>query len=498
MKRILLSYYHYLLVIILTGLLVSSTHLKTSTSYTNNNTNQYLPIIGKSCIPNAIISQEDVPFYHLRIEYRTYSDWTELAFAASEDILSMRMLSVEGYPANSKVYINDSGNYIFELNRPVEDVYIEPTVAMTVDLALAPGAITTPINMIQQKGAWFETNIRISQIMENSSSLIYEHTFTEEYAEFALDLTPLESKEPKQVWINHYCPDPNILAIYYGWWDCKPWMMWEDPRFTDHPLIRYSCDDPIAAARHIQQALDAGIDGFATEWLGPHLDTDENLNLLLTAAQNTQFKLAVYLDISGIYNLDNVQEIIHDWLLYIITTYGNHPSYMQVNNKPLIIIFDSDLVKFNIWKNVFDQLNQEGEQATYWAYGLNVSEYTLFDGVHKYLPSDYSILAQDYQEISRATTYYPLLDPTANRKYWSATVIPGFDNRPIDGDIIVDRDDGEYYRQGFEIALQFKPEWLFITSWNEYQENTQIEPSELYSYQYLLLTLEYSHILKGK
>ncbi|MGB3905510.1 MAG: glycoside hydrolase family 99-like domain-containing protein [Anaerolineae bacterium] len=39
-----------------------------------------------------------------------------------------------------------------------------------------------------------------------------------------------------------------------------------------------------------------------------------------------------------------------------------------------------------------------------------------------------------------------------------------------------------------EAALHSDPDWIFITTWNEWWEHTYIEPSESYGDQYLEIT----------
>jgi len=58
--------------------------------------------------------------------------------------------------------------------------------------------------------------------------------------------------------------------------------------------------------------------------------------------------------------------------------------------------------------------------------------------------------------------------------------------------------DGEFYRSTFEAALESDPDWIFITSWNEWWEHTYIEPSELYGDQYLRMTREFARQWKGR
>jgi uncharacterized protein (TIGR03437 family) len=55
----------------------------------------------------------------------------------------------------------------------------------------------------------------------------------------------------------------------------------------------------------------------------------------------------------------------------------------------------------------------------------------------------------------------------------------------------MDREGGALYRRSWEQALESDPQWILITSWNEFLEHTHIEPSEMWGDQYLRITREY-------
>jgi hypothetical protein len=58
----------------------------------------------------------------------------------------------------------------------------------------------------------------------------------------------------------------------------------------------------------------------------------------------------------------------------------------------------------------------------------------------------------------------------------------------VGGTSIIDRRDGATYRASWAGAVAGHPAALGIISWNEFSENSQIEPSKTYGYQYLDLT----------
>jgi hypothetical protein len=86
-------------------------------------------------------------------------------------------------------------------------------------------------------------------------------------------------------------------------------------------------------------------------------------------------------------------------------------------------------------------------------------------------------------------------------RIFAATVQPGYDDHLLPdrrGGQIQERLDGAFYRSTFEAALASDPDWVFITSWNEWWENTQIEPSMTYGDLYLQITREYVDQWKGE
>ena len=60
---------------------------------------------------------------------------------------------------------------------------------------------------------------------------------------------------------------------------------------------------------------------------------------------------------------------------------------------------------------------------------------------------------------------------------WIAPSAPGFDARLVGGTSVVDRRGGETLRMSWQAALASLPDAIGIISWNEFSENTHIEPS---------------------
>ena len=78
-------------------------------------------------------------------------------------------------------------------------------------------------------------------------------------------------------------------------------------------------------------------------------------------------------------------------------------------------------------------------------------------------------------------------------KVYVATAMPGFDERLIPGRTgrYEDRQNGELYRTRLEEVMASNPNWVEAYTWNEWWENTHIEPSVNYGDLYLQITGEY-------
>jgi hypothetical protein len=68
---------------------------------------------------------------------------------------------------------------------------------------------------------------------------------------------------------------------------------------------------------------------------------------------------------------------------------------------------------------------------------------------------------------------------------WIAPAAPGFDARLVGGSNVVERRNGATLRTELDAATGSGPDAVGLISWNEFSENTHVEPSERYGYRYL-------------
>jgi len=457
------------------------------------------------------LSKEQVPltavsFYRLRFELLTTASATRITAQTTENLLTARSMGVNGNP--SRHGVNMQSVWV------AQDTWGD-SIGITADYAVTPAALDTPISYLFEKRTEGSSILRVFNIVGTNATLVQQvqHTGASPLA-FSLDLSALKSVLPLTGQVQSNAK--MLWAFYYQWYSVP----WNTAILQDQPQSGYyNSDDPALIAQHILQAKSAGIDGFIASWWGPPQKPDpppSALDMLLDQAQLQNFSVIINFEtlefdpVTGV-GTPRDEATILAWLRYAIPHFGSHPAYLKVNGKPVFVLWASTTVSNSSWQNIFDQLKTIGMEAVFIAMfngeypALNGLEF--FDGMHTYnilaviqrndqVPT---ILSQTYATTGRAVRYYPLLADSPTPKIWAATVQPGYDDHLIPGrqSPILPRENGALYRSTFEAAMNSDPDWIFITTWNEWWEHTYIEPSQNYGDQYLQITREYAEKWKA-
>ena len=277
----------------------------------------------------------------------------------------------------------------------------------------------------------------------------------------------------------------RFLAFYYPWYGNpeygERWFHWEpDNEYasTHVPLIGfYDSRSEEVMRYHIRLAQSVGFDGFISSWWGPGAYTDRAFEEMLPVARDMGFYLTVYFEIA--HDIEHLEE----QLRYLLTRYGDHPAFMKVDGRPVIFIYGRVIGEFEIedFSQVFARLESEGLPAFYMADRLDEDYLDVFDGLHTYSPL-------------RAMGDYPEVNAQCQEanKTFAATLAPGYDDTIIRvPGLVVDRENGTYYLDSWETVMLTQPDWVLVTSWNEWHEGSEIEPSLEHGDLYLNLTERY-------
>jgi hypothetical protein len=269
-----------------------------------------------------------------------------------------------------------------------------------------------------------------------------------------------------------------VLAYYYIWFDPTSW----DRAKIDYPQLGdYSSDDPNVVRQHVEWAKSAGIQGFIVSWKDTATN-DRRLKLLMQIAKQENFKLAmIYQGLDFTRKPLPASRVAAD-LRTFQQQYAPDPVFYRMGGKVL-----------TIWSGT-------------WAFTANqVAAATApVRGSLLVLSTEKSV--QGYERISGATDgdayYWSSVDPQTDPgyatklkamaaavhkdgKYWIAPFAPGFDARLVGGTKSVSRGDGQVLRAEYSAALSSSPDMLGLISWNEFSENSYIEPSKKYGSFYL-------------
>jgi hypothetical protein len=270
-----------------------------------------------------------------------------------------------------------------------------------------------------------------------------------------------------------------LLVYYYIWFDPR---MWGRAKL-DYPLLgRYSSDDREVMQQHVKWAKQAGIDGFIISWKSTE-KLNRRLEQLMQIAGEEGLKLAIiYQGLDVERQPLPIDRIASDLDLFR-ERYAQDPVF-DLFGRPLVIW--SGTWEF-LPEEVAQVVNPHREHLLILASERNLQGYErlryLVDGNAYYWssvnPETFPGYPEKLEEMGRAAH--------ADGGLWIAPAAPGFDARLAGGTRVVERNNGETLRRQMEAALRSSPDAIGLISWNEFSENTHIEPSEKYRTRYVEL-----------
>jgi len=240
----------------------------------------------------------------------------------------------------------------------------------------------------------------------------------------------------------------------------------------------------------VREAQQAGIDAFVQSWYGPQVEnnqTETNFSQLLDISARRGFRAAVDFEVTSPF-LHSATEVV-DALNYLLAVHAQHPAYLRVDGRPAIFFWRQGQYSVETWSAIRDQVDP-GRTSMWIMEGTDLAYLGPFDGNHLYS------VAWSEDPAGVLTRWgAQVRDWSAARaisRTWVATVMPGYDdlNTGRASAFVRPRAGGEYYRQCWNGAISSHADWVVITSFNEWREGTQIEPSVGYGDLYLNLTAE--------
>jgi glycosyltransferase involved in cell wall biosynthesis len=323
-----------------------------------------------------------------------------------------------------------------------------------------------------------------------------------------LKLTKVKSKINKK--------DSNFPLVgvqYYAWYGegfgSEHWNDTPDTTVKISPSLGfYSSTKGEIIKRHLQMMISSKIDYLI---INLHIDNDGvNKNELISAnhirniilKENLNIKLCIQIvpskNFLGLERTFNAIEVFFD-----------DYCYLKKDNKPILYWFWSSEFDYSSFFNL-DIVRRAKKNCLNFAQSLRepkeINEENLltkgfFDSFYFYSPLEIANeknLEKIIIERSKILSQF---------KYFSYTVSPGYNDIELQQSFrskntlrIVARNEGKTYENTFKIIkeLKCKPDFITITSFNEFHEQTNIEPDTVFGDTYLKLTnkLIQKYILK--
>jgi len=253
----------------------------------------------------------------------------------------------------------------------------------------------------------------------------------------------------------------------------------------------YSSNDTATVAKHMEMISDAGVGVFVYSWWGKDSYEDKAVELYLKTADEFGVKLSFHIE-----PFYEDAEQLREQLDYLSLRYSKHPAIFLFHNKPLYYVYDSYKLDVEEWQKLLTEggeisVRNTSSDATFIGLWVDEDEQEFFlesgfDGFYTYFASDgfvYGSTASNWKLLAQFAKDNDLLFiPCAGPGYLDTRI------RPWNSSNTKERENGEYYERMFVSARDVDPDFIGITSFNEWHEGSQIEPSipktvEGYTYQ---------------
>jgi Glycosyl hydrolase family 99 len=295
-----------------------------------------------------------------------------------------------------------------------------------------------------------------------------------------------------------------VLAFYYTWYSLSTW---SSSTMSDLPTTPYNSNDTATINRQLQEAATAGITGFISSWWGAGDQTDQNFAKLLTLSttlENTQhihFASSLYFE-SDAPALQGTNKIVSN-LRYALSRYGNNAHFFHWQGKPVLFFWNplGNGRTLAQWAIIRQQVDPK-HQSIWSAEGVDTNMLSVFDGIHLFSAAYWGIQHKNINAVDQGfrakINSYNQAHKT--QKIWAAGVLPGYDDTRVPGrkgTYVIPRNNGATYRESWGGAISSTPDWITITTFNEWFEGAMIEPSIHYGNLYLNITQQYTKQWRG-
>jgi hypothetical protein len=304
--------------------------------------------------------------------------------------------------------------------------------------------------------------------------------------------------------------DRLVGTHYYPWYnvdgDEDDWM--ED--IVSTPVLgEYAADDPSVVNQHLAWCLNHGIRWLSTSWWGPGSDTDVALrDAVLEADRAEEMGFSILYETVGRlgeydYDLDEApaRERLRADLEYLDAEYFGRDNYLYMDGRPVVFLYVANLLTGAV-ESAFEEaavnLTADPFILADIPFGTPLGTHPMSrvaDGVTTYNPytarPDIEDVFHDLYDYGNEVMH---LGADAADVAYVPAVIPGYDDTGLpdsqreDNPVLAPSPD-RYERVCEQVSPHLKDaSAVLVTSFNEWFEDTQIEPDDTHGTAYLELT----------
>lgn len=297
----------------------------------------------------------------------------------------------------------------------------------------------------------------------------------------------------------------EVLAFYYPWFGTRSvsgaWRHWQAPDGTshdqdptvDHPVGGpYDSHDPAVLQRHANELVVAGITGILSSWTAPDEFKDQILGKILDTMHARGLRVSVYIE-----PRQRDAASAQSDIAYLLRKYAAHPAWLRVDGHPVLFVYYASIQQFPAagWRAAADAaatatretrpilIGDVSPRQTYYP-----QRAASFDGTHVYTMAPMVMGMTPAQIDAYTAKVYPDWQRNAP-PIRCATVIPGFDDRIVPGRPlprpVVERYGTGTFDALWRAAMASNVDWVLISSFNEWHEGSEIEPSREYGDTFL-------------
>src|SRR4051794_1772037 len=408
---------------------------------------------------------------HLRLTITTTSDWTAVAFTPGK-VTAAHVTSLTGTATETTLSNGvNLGGVTGTTTAVVDAVFYEPTGAANIGVTVTKGFAGSTTLKIENSNA--------------ATSVVALPSFTDSVRSTTSPTNPAATTVTRSNLMTATpMPQPRAdarrltLAFYYPWY-----ASYTDPTLADVPQDQRTSWDQTGVASMTAQAKANGVNGFVVSYAGDASD-GPGFDAARRAAETQGQYVTGYLEIpratSATSGTNADPNVVRDWLVQLLRRRVSTAFLNAPDGVPVVFIYGMGRLLPRQWGNIQTSLHD--------TYGLSVhlvgddtdAAYLPYEyGLHRYAVLDSgSSLASWSQQTALAARGNALVDPTAAAKLYVGTTSPGFDDTKLRGatNPVIPRAGTSRYDDTWAAARAGSPDWVVVSTWNEWYEDSQIEP----------------------